>query len=140
MNQRDTERAMSEENVEIVRRAYRAMDAADLGTIAELVHPDAEWVPDARVGEAPVRGRESVTRFFADRAEMFEGVRTELERITDIGDQVLVFLRVTGHGRASGAGFDVRIAHLWTLSDGRLTRGEGYGSRDEALEAAGLSE
>jgi ketosteroid isomerase-like protein len=131
---------MSQENVEVIRRAYQAMDAGDVGAIAKLAHPEAEWVPDARIGEAPARGRENVIRFFTDRAEMFEEIRTEIERITANGDQVLVFLRLSGHGRSSGAGFDVRIAHLWTLSEGLITRGEGYGSRDEALEAAGLPE
>ena len=53
---------------------------------------------------------------------------------------MLVFVRVSGSGAGSGPGFDIRIAHLWTLSDGVVVRGEGYGDRDEALEAAGLSE
>jgi hypothetical protein len=81
-----------------------------------------------------------VIRFFSDRAEMFEGTRTEIERILQSGDQVLAFIRVTGHGTSSGAGFDVRIAHLWTLTEGLVVRGEGYGNRDEALKAAGLRE
>jgi ketosteroid isomerase-like protein len=131
---------VSEENLEIVRLLYRAMDARDLEAIAELVHPDAEWIPDSRVGEGPVRGRENVIRFFADRAEMFDGIRTELERFWETDDKVLVFVRLTGRGRASGARFDVRIGHLWTLRDGAVVRGEGYGDRTEALEAAGLKE
>jgi ketosteroid isomerase-like protein len=81
-----------------------------------------------------------VIAFFLDRAEMFGDIRTELERLWEKDDQVLAFIQVTGEGRASGAGFDVRIAHLWTLRDGVLVRGQGYGNRREALEATGLSE
>ncbi|HEX2360092.1 MAG TPA: nuclear transport factor 2 family protein [Solirubrobacterales bacterium] len=131
---------MSEENVQVIRRLYRAMDARDIDTVIELAHPAVEWVPDRRVGEGPVHGRDHVIRFFSDRAEMFEGTRTEIERILQSGDQVLAFIRVTGHGTSSGAGFDVRIAHLWTLTEGLVVRGEGYGNRDEALKAAGLRE
>jgi len=68
---------------------------------------------------------------------MFDDVATEAERM-DADDKVLAFVRVTGVGTASGAEFDIRIAHLWTLRDGLVVRGEGYGDRDRALEAAGL--
>jgi ketosteroid isomerase-like protein len=53
---------------------------------------------------------------------------------------VLVFVRVTGRGEASGASFDIHVGHVWTVRDGVVVRGEGYGHREEALEAAGLSE
>jgi uncharacterized protein len=127
-------------NVEIVRRLYRAMDRRDTASIADLAHPDAVWVPDRRVGERPVRGRENVIAFFLDRAEMFGDIRTALERVWEKDDRVLAFIHVTGEGRASGAGFEIRIAHLWTVRDGRLVRGEGYGDRGEALTAAGISD
>jgi hypothetical protein len=41
---------------------------------------------------------------------------------------------------AAGADVDIRIAHPWTLRDGLVVRGEGYGDRREALEAAGVDE
>jgi ketosteroid isomerase-like protein len=131
---------MSEKNVEVIRRLYRAMDARDLQTFAELTHPALEWIPDERVGEGPVRGRENVIRFFSGRAEIFEDLRTETEAFWEADDRVVAFVRVTGLGTGSGAGFEIRIAHLWTLSEGLIERGEGYGDRDQALEAAGLSE
>ena len=40
----------------------------------------------------------------------------------DADDKVLAFVRVTGVGRARGAEFDIRIAHLWTLRDGLVVR------------------
>ena len=131
---------MSQENVEIVRQLYTAMNAGDIAEIAKLVHPDGEWIPDSRVGEGPVRGRESVIRFFTDRIEMLDEYRAEPERFWETDDRVLVFLRVTGRGQASGAEFDIRIGHLWTVHGGVVMRGEGYGDRSEALEAVGLSE
>ena len=131
---------MSQQNVEVIRRLYQAMNVRDSEAFAELAHPALEWVPDQRLGEEPVRGREKVIRFFSDLAQMFADLRTETERVWETGDQVLVFVRVSGSGAGSGPGFDIRIAHLWTLSDGVVVRGEGFGDRDEALEAAGLRE
>jgi ketosteroid isomerase-like protein len=131
---------MSEENLELIRRLYRAMDARDAEAAAELVAPSMEWIPDQRVGEGPVRGREQVVGFLQERAEMFGDIETEIERLWDRGDKVLAFIHVTGSGVSSGAGFDIRIAHLWTVSEGVVVRGEGFGDRGEALEAAGISE
>ena len=131
---------MSQENVEIVRAAYAAMDARDVRRVDELARSDIEWIPDPRVGEGPIRGRDKVIEFFTDRASVFGEIDLEVEQVWDREDQVLVFLRVTGSGSASGAGFEIRIAHLWTLRDRMLVRGQGFGDREEALEAAGLSE
>jgi ketosteroid isomerase-like protein len=78
--------------------------------------------------------------FFSEQDEVLAELRAEPERFWTTGNKVLVFLHVTGRGRASDAPFDIRIAHLWTLKDGVLVRGEGFANRDEALEAAGLSE
>lgn len=131
---------MAEENTGVINRLYRAMDERDVDTFRELTHPEIEWVPDQRVGEGPVQGRDNVLRFFRDRAEMFEDVRTEAEQLRETPGGVLAFIRVTGMGSKSGAGFDIRIAHLWTVAEGVVVRGTGYGDRGEALKAAGLSE
>ncbi len=130
---------MSGQNVEIVRRLYEAMNARDADAVTELAHPDVEWIPDSRVGEGPIRGRDNVIRFFAERAAMLDELRAETERCWGKDDRVLVFVRVTGRGHASGAEFEIRIGHLWTLRDGVVVRGEGYGDRGKALEAAGVS-
>ena len=71
---------------------------------------------------------------------MFGELHAETGRFWEKDDSVLVFLRVTGRGATSGAEFEIRIGHLWTVRDGVVVRGEGYGDRDEALEAAGLRE
>ena len=131
---------MSQENVDIIRRIYAAMSAGNASLVIESVDTNVEWVPDRRVGVAPVRGRESVVEFFADRASMFRQLDVEIERLLERDDRVLVFVRLTGSGATSGAGFEIRIAHLWTLRDGRIVRGEGYADRAEALEAVGLRE
>jgi ketosteroid isomerase-like protein len=130
---------MSRENVDVVRRLYWAVSERDLRAVEELAHAEAEWSPDRRLGMDPIRGRDAVLAFFTDRAAMFGDLWVEPERFWDAGDRVLVFVRVSGAGEASGAGFDIHIAHLWTLREGAVVRGEGYGDRDEGLRAAGLA-
>ncbi len=126
-------------NLEVIRRLYEAMDRRDIDAIGTLADRDIVWVPDSRVGEKPVHGLDNVIAFFRDRADMFDEVRTEVERCWETNDQVVAFIHVSGEGAASGAPFDLRIAHLWTLRGGVVVRGEGYGNRGEALAAAGIS-
>jgi ketosteroid isomerase-like protein len=129
---------MASQRVEIVQRLYRAMEEWDLETVAELAHPEAEWINDPRTGEGPVRGLDNVIQFLRDQEAMFAEVRFEPERFFEADSAVVVFVHGTGEGRASGAPFDIRIAHLWTLQDGIVVRGRGFGDRDEALDAAGI--
>jgi ketosteroid isomerase-like protein len=131
---------MSPGNVDVIRRLYAAVSAGDASTASEFADPNLEWISDPRLGMGPIRGRDSVHEFFVDTASSFGELEVEVEELLEHGDRVLVFLRLSGSGAASGAAFEIRIAHLWTLRDGRVVRGEGYGNRDEALEAAGLRE
>jgi hypothetical protein len=36
------------------------MNAGDVAGATKLLHPDAEWIPDGRVGEEPARDRDNV--------------------------------------------------------------------------------
>jgi ketosteroid isomerase-like protein len=77
---------MSQENVEVVRAAYAAIDARDFRRVNELARSDIEWIPDRRVGAGPIRGRDEVIEFFTGRASMFGEIDAELERAWDRGD------------------------------------------------------
>jgi SnoaL-like domain len=72
------------------------MSTRDVRRVNELTRSDIEWIPDRRVGEGPIRGRDKVIEFFTDRGSVFGEIDLELEQIWDRDDQVLVFLRVTG--------------------------------------------
>src|SRR6476620_7692485 len=130
---------MSQENVEVVRRIYEALNARELATGLELIDRDFEWIPDKRDPAPAVRGREEVLRFLQDQIEVL-GMKVELEEAFEKGDQVVAFICVRGEGQASGVEIDIRGAALWTFRDGTPVRGQAYAVRDEALKAAGLSE
>ena len=121
---RDTSRAQSGADVALVRKAHEELSEGGVASFAQYAHQNVEWIPDRRVGEGPIRGRDEVSRFITDRASMFGEMEYDVEQTWDRGEQVLVF----------------RIAHLWTLRDAMLVRGQGFGDRNEALQAAGLSE
>jgi ketosteroid isomerase-like protein len=142
----DHARAASADNVDVVRRVYRAIDdmfsdrpgALDrafrdcLDEGFELLLP-ATYPEGARV----LRGRDGMRRWVATTKEIWEEWRFERERFIPAGDQVVVLVRVVARGALSGVPLVRETAHLWTVEDGRVTRCEIHLDRAEGVEAAG---
>jgi|1185.fasta_scaffold153469_2 ketosteroid isomerase-like protein len=135
---------MSQENVEIVRAAYRAYIAGDLDTYFNFFAEDVEVRPDAsRFPEAnPFRGREELRRFHREIDESWEGgagggVITE---VFPVNDQVVARADWGGRGRASGIDLRSSLTSVSTIRDGRVVKIEWFLDHAEALAAVGLSE
>src|SRR6266545_533876 len=133
---------MSEENVEVARRLYSlAPDAEGIvrGDYDEIFldyfHPDVEVVPPAAYPdtESSYRGEEGMRRWFRQMEEIWDDWRIEAERFLDAGSEVVVFVRVSGTAKQSGAALAISAAHVLTLQDGRVTRTEVFLDRPEAL-------
>jgi ketosteroid isomerase-like protein len=52
---------------------------------------------------------------------------------------VVAFVCIRGRGSLSGVEVEARIAHVFTLREGRIVQVDSYEDRDDALRAAGLS-
>jgi ketosteroid isomerase-like protein len=133
---------MSQENVELVRRAFAELGEyparVEESALARFAAPDIEFdvYPDAAV----VRGIEAALRITRSLPWGLS-MRLEPERFFDLDDdRVLVFVRVTARGEGSGAPVELRDAHEYTIRDGVVVRMKVYADRSEALEAAGLTE
>jgi ketosteroid isomerase-like protein len=139
---RDTERAMSQENVDLVKRIIHAWNERDLKTMRTLAHPDAEyhglaeWPGQPRV----IRGQKELARRDTRVDESFDEFRQEPLEFMDAGDRVVVVFEITAVGKQSGAPVRFTDAAVYTISDGLITRIEICGTREKALEAVGLSE
>ena len=53
---------------------------------------------------------------------------------------MLVSLTNRGRGKQSGANVSWHVWQVGTVRDGKVVQAQGFTSRDEALEAVGLSE
>jgi ketosteroid isomerase-like protein len=142
---------MSEENVELVRWAYEvfnreAFNRDDRGAFEGLLvanlAPEFEYVPTGAVPGLSGRyeGVDGFLEFVDTLFGEFENVRIEINELIDLGDQVLASITQQGRGRQSGVEVNWAMWQLWTAKDGKATRLEGFTSKAEALEAAGLSE
>jgi ketosteroid isomerase-like protein len=146
---------MSQENVEIVRRALeisregiRRRDfgaAFDQGVDEGLIAPDLEWGGGRRAavgvaGLGDVVGREGIVGFMDRWTEDFDDFAVETEEVIDAGnDQVVAITRQHGTGKGSGAPVEMHPGMLFTLQGGRIVRLTIYIESAKALKAAGLS-
>jgi ketosteroid isomerase-like protein len=138
---RDTARAMSQENVQIVRSFYDAWARDEFPGPVELMDPEIEYVnPTGAVEPGIRRGREAFGRAVGRVFEGWETWDVEPEEFRAIGDQVAVVVRYQARGRGSGVEVEGRESALWTLRDGRVASYAWFHEPTDALEAAGLSE
>jgi uncharacterized protein len=134
---------VSQENVEIVRRAFGALASGRVDAAAEFWHPDINWravegAPDD-VGE--MRGIEAARAYVQDWYDTFDDFTAEPEELIAVGDdQVVAVIHNAGRAKRSGIPSELRYAAVYTLRDGRLVRVREYETRAEALKTVGLEE
>ena len=139
---------MSEENVEIVRRAVAefqaGMERGDPGAFfdSEAVADDYEWIFEGAAldGRSVWRGRDGFLEFMRTWTEEFEGWSIRFELIDAGDDRVVGLTHQSATGKESGVPVELNVGQIYELEDGRLVRARNYLSHAEALEAAGLSE
>jgi ketosteroid isomerase-like protein len=130
---------MSQENLEIVRRAF-AFGMQGRGDPAEAL---ADFDPDVvlnSVEQGSSRGRSAVRENFERWTSAWERSEATLEEFIDTGDRVVVAAYFRGRGRGSGIELGARFYDVFTLRDGKIVRVDEFTERGEALEAAGLEE
>jgi len=131
---------MSNENADLIRRAYQAYANGDLATMLQFVDPDLEWTYLDPTLERPTpqvcHGRhelEHVLRVWAEH-----GLRAELDEVAANGELVMVGVQIPGidayHGRR---GHD-RAYSVFTVRDGRMVALRDCRDRQEALHLTGI--
>jgi ketosteroid isomerase-like protein len=87
------------------------------------------------------RGRAEAREWIEQLLEVFEELHLEIDEIMALSDdRVLTVARVRGRGRGSSIPVERPSWEVVWLADGLITRRQVFWTRDEALEAAGLSE
>jgi ketosteroid isomerase-like protein len=142
-----TASAMSRENVELVRRLFDAVASRDTEAVLSFYDPAIEWDGsrhrwvEVMAGDPHWHGHEGLRSFFRDYYETWADLRNEITELIDAGEHVVTVVNSTGRGRASGVEVEwPDNAAVWTIRDGKVVRVVWFGTRDEALEAAGLGE
>jgi ketosteroid isomerase-like protein len=95
---------MSQENVEIVRRAYEAFNLRDRSLAREVLAPEIEIDLTRNVFNPQVIRRcEGIEQFMTTLNEVWEDFRFEVEELIDAGDNVVAVVRLVGKGKAAAS-------------------------------------
>jgi ketosteroid isomerase-like protein len=131
---------MSQENVEIVRRAHQAFNDRNLDALLASFTDDAEWRLIGGFADligTEFRGHEGLRRLFNEWVDNL-GLQSEMEAVLDADDRVAVTLRVTGAGGASGVPTTIRSGNVYFFRDGKISAVDSYYEASEALKAVGV--
>jgi ketosteroid isomerase-like protein len=115
---RDTAWAMSEENVEIVRRLYDASAHRDSEAVLALYDPGVELDMSRApcgdlVGQRFYHGHDGLRAFYREWYGAWETVGSDLEELIDAGERVVSVETTRGRGRESGGrGASEPMRHL----------------------------
>jgi uncharacterized protein len=133
---------MSQENVDVIRRAFDAFNDGNRMAFLKLYDDDIVL----RIGPPSIEsgsyyGAEAVehqyTRLFAPFGATY---RIEVVDLIEVGDSVVVIHRVRARGQRSGAEVVASEAAIFTMRGGKIIRIDQFADRDEALEALGLAQ
>ena len=131
---------MSQENVEIVRAAIDAFNRGDVEATFKDVSPEFEFDQTRAVGiDRGVYDLEGFRSLLASFTDNWESVTLGADELIDAGEHVAMPFTNVARGR-DGIEVQARGIWVWTIRDGSIVRVCLYQERQEALEAAGLSE
>ena len=128
---------MSRENVDAIRLAIDEFNAGEMGPAFDsVIHPHVDYRDE--LGEFD--NRDDVRAYLVEFREMIGGLHVEWEDARDLGDTLLLVVRVGGRGAASGADVVQRFTAVMTFNGSSCTRWHFYADHAQALQAAGLRE
>jgi ketosteroid isomerase-like protein len=131
---------MSQENVAVIRRYIEHFN--ETGDLAEeCFDPEVDFTmrPD---GPDPTtyRGLNGLRDALQGAREAWDSIALDITDLTDLGDAVVAEGCFRLRGRSSDVELEVREAWVYWVQNGRIRQMAEYGSKQDALEAAGLSE
>ena len=127
---------------DVVRRFEGAWGNHDLEAALACAHPEIEvdWSASMSPFKDTYHGHDGLERFWKGMWEAFDEFMPQMEESFECGpDRLITADRINARGKASGVEVTSRGAVLWTFRDDKLAGARLFQSRDEALEALGLT-
>lgn len=131
---------MSQENVEIVRRAFAAFEEGDVSQMLDLATDDLITYR-ADPDRAEYHGKEGFFEVTADWIEGFRDWSVTAEEFMDAGRAgCLVQAHQAAHGEGSGVPVEGDVWFVFEIRGRKISKLSFYVRKAEALETAGLRE
>jgi ketosteroid isomerase-like protein len=126
-------------NLEIVKRLYTDVEAGDVESFVAAMDPQIEWneaehfpYADGNPYIGPNAIMEGVFARIGADWEYFNVVDREFHEMKN--GEILMTGRYEAKNKASGRSMKIQVAHLWTLSEGKVTAFQQYTDTYQAHE------
>jgi ketosteroid isomerase-like protein len=133
---------MTSEAQTVVRAFLDLVAAGDFARMSESLDPEAVWF-GTRGGldeDQVIRGPDAWIEYMREIEEPWTRFDVEVERLTEVGDMVVVFLRESARARHGDLEVQNDTAMIIKVRQQKIVEATGYLDRDEALRAAGLTD
>ena len=123
---------MSQENVEIARKAAAAISRGDPDAFVDCLSPSVEWEESGDVFpgmRGTYRGHAEARRWFEEAIlGPWESILVEVEEITETrGERAFVVCLATARGRTSGVVTELRFWLVVWFADGKIAVRRNFG-------------
>ena len=112
---------MSQQNVEVVRRAYEQWACGDFSA-GEVFDEGVEFDMVDWPGRDRSHGIQEMASAWQESLAAWDDFRAEATDFIATGPHVVVPTHVTARGKGSGAAVTAETATLWTLEAGKVVR------------------
>jgi ketosteroid isomerase-like protein len=126
-----------EGNLELVRSAFQAFDAGDVGGVLATLHPEVEChVSPRMMNSGTWQGVDGYLEMTEAWFEAFEDLRYEVFELEALDDRhVLASSHQVARGRESGVPVEMDVVFLFEVEDGCARRFHVYPDRESANAA-----
>lgn len=117
------EQAVTATNKEIVEAAYAGFAQGDIHSVLAAMDETIEWTEaDGYVLAGTYVGPQAVVEgVFMRLGDVFDGFAIEMDQIIADGDTVVALGTCSWKHKTTGAPARVKLVHVWTVADGKLT-------------------
>lgn len=129
---------MSQANVEIIQRGFEYFIATG-EPHWESFHEEVEVHDHDTMDQGEYREHAGLGRWLQDWSAAWSEFSMEPEELLDVGDEVVMFVRMTATGVSTGLTLERQDAMVFAMRGGKVVRLDYYNNRTEALKAVGLS-
>jgi len=127
------------QNADIARSAYEAFSRGGVEAILTFLDPEIEWRMWEEFARAPrvYRGHDGVREVLSVFEENYDEFRAEPREFIEVGEQVVVPVRLVGKAKGTGEEISFDLVQVWTSREGKAARLDVYPTRSDALRALG---
>lgn len=131
---------MSQENVNVVRDIYEAFGRGNIPAVLATLDPNIEWIAannSPYADRSPYHGVNQVLEgVFMRIGADFDGFTIKVGELLDAGDKIVMLGSYSGVVKATGKPIDAQVAHVWTITGGKVVKWQQYTDTHHLAEAA----